>query len=100
MGSNDGKGVCLVPDDVACWGLPTGSAAGLVSLAFNVGAILPSLLLVTQLVSYHTSLLLLRWMFVCSTQVRCKVVSITGSHELLLQVLPGCLVSSTEGCPR
>ena len=52
-GSNDGD--CLgVPDDVACWGLPTGSV-DLVS--FNVGAILPCLLLVTQLVSYHTSLL-------------------------------------------
>ena len=53
-GSNDG--VCLgVPGDVACWGLPTGSAVDLVS--FNVGTILPCLLLVTQLVSYHTSLL-------------------------------------------
>ena len=39
--SNDGEGDCLVPDDVACWGLPTGSAAGLVSLVFNVGTILP-----------------------------------------------------------
>ena len=54
-GLNDGD--CLGdPGDVACWGLPTGSA-DLVS--FNVGAILPCLLLVTQLdvVLVHTSLM-------------------------------------------
>ena len=38
----DGATVCLgVSVDVACWGLPTGSA-DLVSLSLSVGAILPS----------------------------------------------------------
>ena len=49
----DGATIHLgVSVDGACWGLPTGSAAGLVSLSLSVGAILPSCLLVTQSVSF------------------------------------------------